>query len=110
MELHLYSLTCCNEPTGPSANGEYSKAGRQMTDTDVQRGKEAPNKPTTLKVHEAQVIHRYRCMRCHAAHQMWVNPEWVQKSIPCRYCGTGRMRADGLPPATGFKTKSQRWK
>jgi len=87
-----------------------------MTDMDrPNRGKEAPDKlmprgATAYQEHPDQVIRKYVCGRCKCSRDMWVNPENSPKSIKCQICELGRMRLDGLPPATGFKTKSQRWR
>lgn len=64
----------------------------------------------THSENEGKVIKTYRCKRCFATRQEYVDPDHIKKTIKCTYCDTGRMRLDDLLPATGFRTKTQRRK
>lgn len=57
---------------------------------------------------EGLVEKKYTCQRCEMTKRIWVSREKAKKTIKCPYCDTGRMRLEGLMPATGWRTKSQR--
>lgn len=57
---------------------------------------------------------KYQCKRCYATITEQVEPDRVKRTMACPFCkkagSNGRMRLVGLPPATGWRTKSQRSK
>lgn len=51
----------------------------------------------------------YDCGRCGLPKSFEVEDDAkLKKTIKCVYCDSGRMRLRGLPPATGWRTKSRR--